>query len=376
MKGSDSYPYSFMGILQLKKVLVVGANGVVGFSAMKYFREVENVEVIALSRKNPYETFGAEFISVDLLDLDQCKTALQHVTGITHVVYCAVFEKKNLREGWLDEEQISNNDAMLRHLYEAMIDNNKGTLQHITLLQGTKAYGTHIGEFKIPAKEGTSERRDIPNFYWKQEDFIKEVQKDSEWNYSILRPRIIFGEAIGSAMNIITAIAVYASILKEVGEPLHYPGTQTSVIMQAVDADLLAAAISWAGESEHAKNETFNVTNGDIFVWYNVWPAIAKALHMEMGDRRPVKLVDFMKQYPTKWDEIRKKYQLDSPTIEQFVNSSFEYADGYLHADPKQIPAYSSTIKIHAAGFHQFMDTEEMFVKWFNILIDRNLIPR
>lgn len=365
-----------MEVLLLKKVLVVGANGVVGFSAMKYFRLVENVEVVALSRKNPYETFGAQFISVDLLDLDKCKDVLQHVTGITHIVYCAVYEKKNLREGWLDEEQITNNDAMLRNLYDAIIDNNHSTLKHITLLQGTKAYGTHIGEFKIPAKEGKSERRDIPNFYWKQEDFIKEIQKDSKWNYSILRPRIIFGEAIGSAMNIITAIAVYASILKEQGQPLHYPGTQTSVIMQAVDADLLAAAISWAGESENAKNETFNVTNGDIFVWYNVWPAIAEALGMEMGDVKPVKLVDFMKQHPNAWDEIRMKYHLASPSIEQFVNSSFEYADGYLNADPKQMPAYSSTIKIHGAGFDQFIDTEEMFVKWFNILIDRNLIPR
>lgn len=355
-------------------MLVVGANGVVGFAAMKNFSQEPDVDVVAISRKEPAETFGSTFLSIDLLDDQKCKNVIGELEGITHVVYCAVFEKKSLREGWLDEEQISNNDRMLRNVIEN-INPETNPLKHITLLQGTKAYGTHVGEFKIPAKEGESERKDIPNFYWKHEAYIREAQKKSDWNFTILRPRIIFGEAIGSAMNIIPAIGVYAAVLKEMGEPLHYPGTQTSVIMQAVDADLLAKGIEWAGESEQAKNEIFNITNGDIFVWYNVWPAIARSLGMEVGEQRPLSLQEFMTDKHELWNQIREKYGLEAPDLKKFVNTSFEYADGYLNANPDQMPAYVSTIKIRKAGFNDYMDTEAMFVKWFEQLQKRKLLP-
>lgn len=358
-----------------KKVLIVGANGVVGFAAMKHFTSLKDCEVITISRKKPLKTFNSEFFSVDLLDKEQCLNVISKFSGITHIIYCAVYEKRNLLDGWVDEDQITKNDNMLRNLMES-IDYIKNPVKHITLLQGTKAYGTHVGAFKIPAREGRSERRDIPNFYWKQENYIKEKQQKSNWHFTILRPRIIFGEAIGSSMNIIPAIGVYAALLKERGEPLHYPGKEGSVIMQAVDADLLAKGIEWAGESDNAQNETFNITNGDIFVWNNIWPAIAEALEMKLGENKPLLLNEVMPSYAEEWDNIREKYNLDAPDIESFVSSSFEYADNYLNADKNRTPSIVSTIKIQQAGFYECLDTEQMFIKWFDVLRDRNLLPK
>jgi hypothetical protein len=46
-------------------------------------------------------------------------------------------------------------------------------------------------------------------------------------------------------------------------------------VAQSHDLDLLARAIAWAGEAASARNEIFNITNGDVFVWENIWPAIA-----------------------------------------------------------------------------------------------------
>lgn len=357
-----------------KKVLIFGSNGVVGFAALKNFTSQSNVEVVAISRKPPVESFGATFYSVDLLDNNRCQEILGQLEGVTHIVYCAVYEKNNLRQGWLDEDQITKNDQMLRNVMENL-SVEKNPLKHITLLQGSKAYGTHVGELVIPARENRSERKDVPNFYWKQEDYIKEIQKENRWSYTILRPRIIFGEAIGSAMNIIPAIGVYASILKEMGEPLHYPGSQTKAILQAVDADLLAKGIEWAGESDKAKNEIFNITNGDIFVWYNIWPVIAKCFGMEVGDIKPIRLQEEMPKYKDKWDDIRTKYELLSPSMDQFVNTSFEYADWYLHADETKVPPIVSTVKIYQSDFTEAIDTEDMFIKWFNILKERRLLP-
>ena len=70
------------------------------------------------------------------------------------------------------------------------------------------------------------------------------------------------------------AIGAYGAILKERGEPLHYPGG-TPNVFDGVDADLVGRAIRWAGEAEAARNQAFNITNGDVMVWRNVWPAIA-----------------------------------------------------------------------------------------------------
>jgi hypothetical protein len=34
----------------------------------------------------------------------------------------------------------------------------------------------------------------------------------------------------------------------------------------------------WAAQSPQAANEAFNITNGDVFEWRNVWPALAETL--------------------------------------------------------------------------------------------------
>src|SRR6185312_12206303 len=111
---------------------------------------------------------------------------------------------------------------------------------------------------------------------------------------SILRPVLIVGEAIGGAMDLIPPIGVYAAMLREQGRPLDYPGGAARV-SQAVDVDLLARAIAWSGETDAARNEAFNVTNGDVFTWENIWPAIANALGMKPGKPAPLSMA---KEFP------------------------------------------------------------------------------
>ena len=69
---------------------------------------------------------------------------------------------------------------------------------------------------------------------------------------------------------------------------------------------MLARAIAWAGESEAARNEVFNVTNGDVFTWPNVWPAIADALGMEVvvNDPPRERAGDVVEQGWTGLDEL------------------------------------------------------------------------
>ena len=358
-----------------RTILIAGATGLVGYAALKHFTQNPENRVIALSRRKPRELFGARFIPVDLADTARARAVIRSLSGVTHLVYAALFELPGLVEGWRDERQILVNDRMLRNLLDPLIEGNPN-LRHVTLLQGTKAYGVHVRAMKVPAREDRSEMREQPNFYWAQEDYLRERQIGSSWHWTILRPVLIVGEAIGGAMNLIPALGVYAALMRLKGDTLPYPGGAPR-LSQAVDADLLARAIDWAGHAAKARNETFNVTNGDVMVWENIWPAIAEANGMRAGGHEPFALNTLLETAAADWDFIRARHDLVAPGLADFVGLSLEYADyqmqfGRTESGP---PSFVSTVKIAQAGFHDTIDTEIMFRKWFRAFQRTRLLP-
>ena len=235
-----------------KKVVVAGATGLVGNAALRHFSAAGGCEVVALSRRRPRDLYGASFVPVDLADAAQCAAMARALQGATHLVYAALYEKPNLVDGWRDETQIRTNDLMLRNLMAAL-EPAASSLRHVALLQGTKAYGVHVRPLTVPAREGRSEMYEQPNFYWAQENFLRELQRGKNWHWSILRPVLIVGLAMGGAMDLIPPLGVYAAMLREQGRALDFPGGAARVA-QAVDVDLLARAIAWAGDSDAARN--------------------------------------------------------------------------------------------------------------------------
>ena len=358
-----------------KKVVVAGATGLVGNAALRHFGSLGGCEVIALSRRKPRELYGAGHVAMDLTDAAQCAGAAPQLQGATHLVYAALYEAPNLVDGWRDESQIRTNDLMLRNLM-AVLEPAAPSLKHVALLQGTKAYGVHVRPLTVPAREGRSEMYEQPNFYWAQENFLRELQRGKAWHWSILRPVLIVGETIGGAMDLIPPLGVYAAVLREQGRALDYPGGAARV-SQAVDVDLLARAIGWAGETDAARNEAFNVTNGDVFTWENVWPAIAEALDMKPGVAAPLSLAQTYPQWIAPWEALRRKYDLISPGLEAFVGLSFQYADYSMRYGQTQSgpPSIVSTVKINRCGFTEMMDTEDMFRKWFRRARSSRLLP-
>lgn len=359
-----------------RTVLVAGASGVVGQGVLTVLAGAPDCEVIAVSRRPPVDLCGARHVVADLTDTAQCQALFGDMRDVTHVVYAALFEKPGLVAGWLEQEQIETNDRMLRNLFEPLLACARG-LRHVTLLQGTKAYGVHVRPLTIPARENRSEMHEQANFYWKQESYLRERQAGSAWTWTILRPQIIFGLSTGSAMNLIPALGTYAALLREAGEPLNYPGGPGN-ILEAVDADLLGRVIDWAGTAEAAKNEIFNVTNGDVYLWQNVWPALAEMLGMAPGPAVPCSLAETMPGRAAEWAAICGKYNLVAPDITRFVGESFHYADFCMAYGAEGFgvaPAIVSTVKLRQAGFGEAMDTEDMFRKWFREFERRRLLP-
>jgi nucleoside-diphosphate-sugar epimerase len=357
-----------------KKVLVVGASGLVGSAVVNYLHG-SGCKVTAVSRSRPQNLDSVPFVPADLFDRRACEQTFGQMSDVTHLVYTALYERSSLVTGWSDEEQIAVNDDMFKNVLDPLLGAS-AALRHVSLLQGTKAYGVHVRPIPVPAREDRDELRSQPNFYWKQEEHLRARASGASWGWTILRPTLIVGGGIGGAMNLLPPIGIFAALLKESGLPLAFPGGGPKIGC-AVDVDLLARAIDWAGDSDTARNRTFNVTNGDVYVWENLWPAIADALGMETGNREPRSLHDYCMARGPEWDAIRGKYDLVSPGLEQFVGPSLQYCDfsmRYGETEPGP-PSIVSTTKIQDAGFHDVMDTEAMFAKWFAHLQDARLLP-
>ncbi|MFC3124211.1 SDR family oxidoreductase [Pseudoroseomonas globiformis] len=350
------------------RVVIAGASGLVGSAALQRYL-AEGWDVIGLSRRPPSEPDGARYLAVDLTDPAACRTAL-HGAGATHLVYSALYEKPELRAGWLDEEQMQTNLAMLANCVEALDD---GTLSHVTLLQGTKAYGVHLGQMPIPGKEDAP-RHMHPNFYWLQEDWLRERQGGRGWSWTVLRPQAVIGFAVGSAMNLLSAIGVYAAVSRAMGLPLVYPG-RGDRITEATDARLLASAILWAGGSDAARDRIFNVTNGDVLCWRDLFPAVAEVFGMKMGAPHPMPLPALMAGKEAVWQGIVREHGLRPLGLEALVGSSWQFADFAFSRDD-QAASLVSTIKIRQAGFGDCVDSTAMLEWWLADLQRRRILPR
>jgi nucleoside-diphosphate-sugar epimerase len=360
----------------MPSALIAGASGLVGNATLERFLERSGfTEVVALSRRRPEIDSRRPFrhLSVDLRDGAAAREALAGVGDITHVVYAALFEKPGLVAGWLDRDQMETNLAMLQNCLEPLLD--KRSLRHVTLLQGTKAYGIHVHPMPIPARE-RAPRDEHENFYWLQEDYLKERAREHGFAWTILRPQLIVGRPWGVAMNLPPIIGVYAALRREEGKPFSFPGG-VSYVWEAVDARLVADVIEWAGESPAAVNEHFNVTNGDVFEWRNLWPGMAEVLGVETGPDEPMSVVEYLADKEEHWSRVQEKHGLRRIPLSDIVGESHHYAEFCLAcgATEPPPPAFSSRIKLQQAGFTGCFDTQETFNYWLQDLIGRRLIP-
>ena len=347
-----------------KKVLIVGVSGLVGFAAAKAFSADPSFGVVGISRRQPDGLpESIELVSVDLLDAAGAAATLSEMSDVTHVVYAALYEEPGLIAGWRSAEQMATNLEMLRNTLGPLLE--AADVEHVSILQGTKAYGAHVEPMVVPGRERNPRHRH-ENFYWLQEDELRHRATERGFAWSVFRPVVIFGEAIGANMNPIPALGVYAAILRARGESLHWPGGVAS-ITEAVDADLVGAALHWAATHDVARDQIFNVANGDVFSMRNVWPAIAESFGMEVGGDRPVQLATEMPALQSEWAELHDRFALSSPgDVTAFVGQSFIYTDmlcGYGNTRPRP-PSLVSTIKLRQSGFGACMDTEDMLAKW------------
>ncbi|MBY0296203.1 MAG: SDR family oxidoreductase [Methylobacterium sp.] len=344
--------------------LVVGGLGVVGQGLVRHIAGRPGWRVTALSRRAPPAPSPARFIPVDLLDPADAEAKLADLSDVSHVFFAAYAERPS------PAEEVAPNLAMLETVVRR-IERTSASLAHVGLMQGTKAYGTHLGPFKTPARE-TDPRHMPPNFYYDQEDFLRAASRAAGWTWSALRPRTVYGYAAGSPMSMTAVIGVYAAISKELGLPLRFPGTPGGyrAIQQAVDTDLLAEAALWAATEPACAGEIFNVTNGGLFRWEHLWPRIAEWFDLPCGPVQTLRLAEVMADKAPLWARMTAAHGLKPLAYRDLV--SWKFGDFQWHADYDSLV---ETTKIRRFGFHAIVDDEEMMLRQMAGLRADRVIP-
>jgi nucleoside-diphosphate-sugar epimerase len=343
-------------------VLVAGAGGVIGRHAADEYLD-RGALVRGLSRR-PVAGARWEHLPVDLLDREACRTGLGRAWDTTHLVFGAYIERPSTRE------QIEVNSALLVNTLQGLEDAG-APLRHVTLYQGGKAYGAHLGYFNTPAKE-RDPRLVQPNFYYEQEDLLRAAAAKQGFEATMLRPEGVVGYAVGNPMNILMVIAVYASICRELGQPLRFPGTHAAydALYQVTDASLLARATAWAGSEPRAAGEVYNITNGDQIRWRHLWPAFARHFRMDYAEPQPVLLSEAMPLHEDLWQRMVTKHSLVPTPYRDLAGWSF--GDFLFRSGFDNV---TSTIKARQHGFADCLDTEDRFIDLFDELAANKVIP-
>jgi len=347
-----------------KGALVVGAQGVIGRNLIAHLETLGDWDVIGLSRRGGESSGRVRHIAVDLLDAPQARERLGGLREVTHIFYAAYQE----RPSWA--ELVPPNLAMLVNVVEA-VEPVAGGLRHISLMQGYKVYGAHLGPFKTPARE-TDAGHMPPEFNVDQQDFLERRQQGKAWSWSAIRPAVVGGFALGNPMNLAMVIAVYASISRELGLPLRFPGKPGAYdkLLEMTDAGLLAKATVWAATDPRCANQAFNINNGDLFRWSELWPKIARWFELETAPPLPMSLDVVMADKEPLWRSMIEKHGLQTTPYKDV--SSWGFGDFVFSWD---YDLFADGSKARRFGFHEYVETESMLMGLFEDLRRRRIIP-
>jgi nucleoside-diphosphate-sugar epimerase len=238
-------------------------------------------------------------------------------------------------------------------------------------MQGYKVYGAHLGPFKTPARESDAHHMP-PEFNVDQQMFLEERQKGKSWSWSAIRPSVVGGFALGNPMNLALVIAVYAAISKELRLPLRFPGKPGAYdkLLEMTDAGLLAKATIWAATDERCANQAFNINNGDLFRWNELWPKIAEFFDLNLAPPLSMSLETIMADKEPLWNAMIKKYGLEPHPYREV--SSWRFGDFVFSWD---YDFFADGSKGRRFGFHEYVETETMFRNIFTDFRQRRIIP-
>ncbi|MDR2222905.1 MAG: SDR family oxidoreductase [Flavobacteriaceae bacterium] len=350
--------------------LVVGVSGIAGSNLVKELI-TQGWGVYGLARNPKVAIEGVTPVAADLLDKEGLTIVLQDIE-LTHVFFTTWMRKET------EAENIIVNATLVRNLLDVL--SPKKTVKHVALVTGLKHY---LGPFESYVKSGvlpiTPVREEHPrlaleNFYYAQEDEVYVAANRDGFTWSVHRPHTLIGHAVGNLMNMGITLAVLASICKEEGLPLVWPGSeaQWNGLSDVTDARILAKQLVWAATTESAFNQAFNVTNGDVFRWKQLWEELANYFQIPFeGYKDQIRpLEPILAQKSDVWQTIVAKNGLQPIALKQLVSAWHTDADL-----GRPIEVVTDMSKSRKLGFTAYKTTKDSFIELFEQLRAERLIP-
>jgi len=350
-------------------VLVAGVTGIVGLSTAELFIK-NGYKVYGVSRqKSEHIPKGVEHHSADFSNAEAIKTLSQALKDVTHIIFATWAKGKD------EEESCKLNGAMLENILNAWTN-----IKHVCLVTGTKHY---LGPFEFygkqeaitPFKE-SQPRLPAQNFYYVLEDILSEKSKKNGYTWTVSRPSTIIGFAPGNLMNLGTTVAVYATLCRKLNLPFTFPGSETQykAVVDVTDNELLAEHLLWQVENPQTANLAFNVVNGDVFRWKNLWPVIAEYFQLQaVPYTGPQPLQDRMNtpEIQKAWETITKENNLQSYKLNEIA--PFWHTDADLG---RTVECINDMNRSKELGWIGFRNSEKSFIKLFDRLKSAKLIPQ
>jgi nucleoside-diphosphate-sugar epimerase len=353
----------------VRSALVAGVSGIVGNNLARHLLR-QGWEVQGLARRPSRDVEGMQPVAADLLDPASLRAALRDLRP-SHVFITTWMRQPT------EAENIRVNASMVRNLLDAV--RPAGSVGHVALVTGLKHY---LGPFEaygkgsLPATPFREEqpRLEVENFYYAQEDEVFAAAARDGFGWSVHRPHTIIGYAIGNAMNMGVTLAAYATLCRETGRPFIFPGSaaQWNGLTDMTDARLLARHLEWASTTEAARNQAFNVVNGDVFRWNWMWGRIAGYFGLEPapfpGQVTP--LEQQLADAAPAWAEIARRHGLVEPDLGRLASAWHTDADL-----GRPIEVVTDMSKSRRLGFLDYQPTDDAFFDLFDRLRAARIIP-
>jgi len=352
-----------------KSALIVGTSGIVGRNLAEHLLQ-KDWQVVGLSRRPPVDLANLQTVAVDLLDAAALKTSLSRLRP-SHVFITTWMRQAT------EKQNIAVNSRLVRNLLEAVAPGR--SVQHVALVTGLKHY---LGPFEaygkgmLPATPFREEqgRLDVDNFYYAQEDEVFEAAARDGFSWSVHRPHTIIGFAIGNAMNIGSTLAAYASLCREYQRPFLFPGSaaQWNGLTDMTDARILAKHLEWASTTPAARNQAFNIVNGDVFRWNWMWSQIAAWFELTPAPfaANGLTLEQQLLGAEAEWSTLAAKYQLAQPDLTRLTSPWHTDADL-----GRPIEVLTDMTRSRKLGFSEYQSTLDSFTDLFARLRKAQLIP-
>lgn len=311
--SSSDYPLRQSGIyrnlptfdpaIKNLSAVVCGANGISGFNTVRALLDSPDrwATIYTLSRRPLSEKQLSlipsalqdriEHIPVDLSDSPEKIAGDFAEAGVRpdYVFYYTYAQPSSDGESGMDPK-------MAQKLFDANVPLFRTFLKaleivhiepkRILLQTGGKNYGMHIGRVRTPLVESDPQPRHLSNnFYYAQEDDLKEFCSRHSTGWNVVRPAGVIGASPNSPLNTFWPFAIYAAIQARKDEPLEFGGTFESWQFEAghSTARLSGYLSEWAVLEEKCVDQAFNAMDGGLLSWDRFFSELARWFGVSKG---------------------------------------------------------------------------------------------